>query len=275
MNDMSDTNEHDKLRRMVDDALLAERLDSVSSLFQDVLSTAQSADVQFDLSVVLEYFWNLARIGAVAVPGDSIGELLVPGKPIHMLLTHKGQELLKKGENSPHNPSKYMTAVRSRVAKPDDVALSYLSEAVEAWRCGLNRSSAVMLGCACESLILRLAEAIAADEGLPGATKINKAIKGRAFVSSLFEDIRSTLENLNANKNLSKESGDALDRKLSAIFDYARGLRNRSGHPTGRNASAEEAEAGLILFPGFCELVDRIVGELSNATTASKGDANP
>jgi hypothetical protein len=56
-----------------------------------------------------------------------------------------------------------------------------------------------------------------------------------------------------------KELADALDRKLAAIFDHARGLRNQSGHPSGDDVTAEDAEAGLLLFPGFCDLVDKLI----------------
>lgn len=260
---MNENNEHDQLRRMIDEALLAGHKNCPDDLFSSVYSTAQSKNIPYDATVVLEYFWNLARIGAVAIHGDG-GQILKPPHCVpQLLLTKRGRELLEKGENSPHNPSKYLAAVRSRVANPDDVALSYLSEAVEAWRCGLNRSSAVMLGCACERLVLLLAKAIADDRKLPGANKIGKAVEGRVFVSSLFEEIRSTLASLKSNKKLPKELGDALDRKLAAIFDHARGLRNQSGHPTDEDVSAEDAEAGLLLFPGFCELADKIVREIS------------
>lgn len=253
---MNDANTQNQLCRMVDKALLAGRENCVHNLFKGVESRANSSGVEFDGAVVLEYFWGLARIGAVAVPGDAL-----PMMP-RLLLTARGRDLLEKGEQSPHNPSKYMAAVRRRVAQPDEVALSYLAEAVEAWRSGLNRSSAVMLGCACERLVLLLAEAIAASKTLPGADKIGKAIEGRVFVSSLFEEIRSTLASLKSNKKLPKELGDALDRKLSAIFDHARGLRNESGHPTGEDVSVEDAEAGLLLFPGFYELVDKLIAQL-------------
>ncbi len=257
---MNDSNEHDQLRRMVDEVLLAGRKDCVTSLFEDVASRATSVGVQFNSSVVLEYFWDLARIGAVAVPGNALNSITL--KMPQMVLTARGRDLLERGEQSPHNPSKYIAAVRRRVAQPDEVALSYLAEAVEAWRSGLNRSSAVMFGCACERLVLLLAEAIAAGKTLPGAGKISKAIEGRVFVSPLFEEIRSTLANLKSNKKLPKKLGDALDRKLSAIFDHARGLRNESGHPTGEDVSAEDAEAGLLLFPGFYELVDKLIAQL-------------
>jgi len=266
---MTEDTAHDQLRRIVDEALLGGAGDCVHNLFNGVASRVRSAGIEFDGAVVLEYFWHLARIGAVAVPGDALQSL--PFKMPRILLTARGRKFLERGEHSPHDPSKYMRAVRHRVAKPDEVAMSYLAEGVEAWRSGLNRSSAVMLGCACERLVLLLAEAIAADAKLPSAAKIGKAIDGRVFVSPLFEEIRSTLTSLKSDKKLPNELGDALDRKLSAIFDHARGLRNQSGHPTGEEVSAEDAEAGLLLFPGFYELVDKIVEELSKTETVVKG----
>jgi hypothetical protein len=151
---------------------------------------------------------------------------------------------LEKGELSPHNPSKYLAAVRRRVAKPDEIALSYLSEAVEAWRCGLSCSSAVMLGCACERLVLGLAVALAAAGHEPWSSKVAAELKKRVFISDLFEAVRDALMHLASQKMLPRELTDALDRKLSAIFDHARGLRNQSGHPTGEEVSAENTEAG-------------------------------
>jgi hypothetical protein len=52
---------------------------------------------------------------------------------------------------------------------------------------------------------------------------------------------------------------DALDRKLTPIFERARGLRNRAGHPTAEEVTSEEAEANLLLFPGFYCLVADLI----------------
>ena len=267
---MCDEQVHDQLRRFVDEALLRGRYNCVHNLMCSVIERAKGAGVSFDGAAVLEYWASLVRAGVVAVPGDALSNVL-PGKMPRLVLTERGRRLLEHGEKSPHNRSRYLDAVQQRVSRPDEIVLSYLSEAVKAWHCGLNRSSAVMLGCACERLVLLLAETIAAHSALPGADRIRKAIKRRVFISSLFEEIRSTLATLKSGKKLSREFRDALDRKLSAIFDHARGLRNESGHPTGDGVSTGEAEAGLLLFPEFVELVDKLIAEL----TAMTGASNP
>lgn len=253
------------LCRIADEQLLAGHANCVANLFSDVISKAKSDEIAFDGAIVLEYFWSLARIGAVAVPGGTLGNHLVDQK--HkipgLLLTERGRRFFEQGEKSPHNPNKYMSDVRRRVGNPDDVVLSYLSEAVEAWRYNLNRSSAVMLGCACERLILLLAKTIASNKSLSGSDKIDKALKKRVYISKLFDEVRKTLTTLKSDKTLPKKLGDAIDRRLAAIFDHARGLRNDSGHPTDKEVSSEEAHSGLILFPGFYELVYKIISEIT------------
>jgi len=255
--------QHIALCRIVDEQLLAGQKDNVHNLFNGVVDQAQSGGIAFEDcgAVVLEYFWSLARIGAVAVPGGALDRL--PVKVPGLLLTERGRRLLEQGEKSPHNPSKYMSDVRRRVADPDDIVLSYLSEAVEAWRCDLNRSSAVMLGCACERLILLLAETIASNTAIPGSDKIDQDLKKRVYISPLFDKIRSTLLTLKNDGTLPKKLGDAIERRLAAIFDHARGLRNDSGHPTDKEVSSEEAHSGLILFPGFYELIYKIISEIT------------
>ncbi|MDY7011108.1 MAG: hypothetical protein SVV80_10210, partial [Planctomycetota bacterium] len=57
--------------------------------------------------------------------------------------------------------------------------------------------------------------------------------------------------------------GDAIDRKLSAIFDHARALRNKSGHPTEADVSGDDAQAGLLLFPGFYAFIDDLCKHMS------------
>lgn len=270
---MGDKPAPDELRRSVDEVLLHHSEDHIHALLQSALKRADSMNSKEAARIVLEYWWELARAGVVAVLGESSPSIVSGRRIPQFVLTERGRHLLELREKSPHNASRYLAAVRQRVSTPDEIALSYLAEAVDAWRYGLSRSSAVMLGCACERLVLLLAEAIASANCPPWSLKLKKKLQSRAFVSEVFDVVRNALVQLRGEQKLPRDLGDALDRKLSAIFDHARGLRNESGHPTGEEVSAEDAEAGLLLCPGFYELVDRLIAELSGLGPTKTGYA--
>ncbi len=267
-------NDERTIKRLVDKLLLqAAPPDSVGTLFGQLNAECQDTHISFDPAMALEYWWHLARLGVVATPAGEVPTIQDVSIP-RLLVTARGRALLERGEKSPHDPPRYMKAVRERVGKPDEIALGYLDEAVGAWTAGLYRASAVMLGCACERLVLLLAAEIVRADIKPWADKIKKEQGRGAGVSRLFDLIRKCLVQLRGEKKLPGNLADALDRKLSAIFDHARALRNESGHPTGTDISADDAEAGLLLFPGFHSFAVQLCEQLSNHT-ASTIDNSP
>ena len=246
------------LRRLIEEILLHDAPESVPDVFSKLVSKCESKDITFNPEAALEYWWHLARLGVVAVPGAWLNEQICTMGPSlrRLIIPERGRTLLERGERSPHDPQRYFNAVRTRVEAPDDIVMTYLDEAVGAWAAGLYRSSAVMLGCACERLVIILAEAIVRANLSSWSAKIESALQGTLLsTSQLFELIRQCLIQLRSERKLLGKLGNTLDRKLSPIFDHARGLRNESGHPTGTEISAEDAEAGLLLFPGFYALV--------------------
>ena len=58
------------------------------------------------------------------------------------------------------------------------------------------------------------------------------------------------------------------------MFAVKNRVRNQSGHPTGEDVSAEDAEAIPLLFPGFYEVVDKLIAELSKAKTIMEEDTD-
>jgi hypothetical protein len=239
----------------------------VFTFFADLAEICRQKSIVFDAGAALEHWWNLARVGVVALPGDSMDPAAIGWKPCRLLVTERGKKLLERGEQSPHDPPKYLATVSRRVEKPDEIVMTYLDEAVGAWSAGLYRASAVTLGCACERLVLLLAEQIANADVQPWSERIGKKLKGRVVVSEVFEIARSCLTQLAGENQLPGALTDALDRKLSAIFDHARGLRNKYGHPTGDKVSADDAEAGLLLFPGFYSFVNELCKHLGAKDT--------
>jgi len=116
-----------------------------------------------------------------------------------------------------------------------------------------------------------LAEAVRDAALPPYSEKIGKMLgSGKPVgISDLFEQVHRAMVEAAA---LPGDLRDAIDRKLTPIFEHARSLRNAHGHPTGAEVTAEEAEAGLLLFPGFYSLVDQLDAHLrSLANPVAKG----
>ena len=259
------------LHRVIDGFLLKHPPKLASSFLVDLEPQCKRCNVTYDTDAALEYWWRLARIGAIAIPGSNMS--VVHGSGRTLIITERGRRLLGRGEHSPHDPPRYLNAISQRIANPDQIVMDYVDEAVGAWSCDLNRASVVMLGCACERLILMLAEAVVASEIKPWSERIQKELgKNVVGISRLFDNIRKSLKDLDTKGQLPPELSNALDRKISAIFDHARGLRNKSGHPTGADVSSEDAEAGLLLLPGFYVLINDLISHLSTSAT---GGGNP
>jgi hypothetical protein len=201
-------------------------------------------------------------MGTVAILGG--GDATVYSGQPHFVVTERGRRMLERKDASPHNADRYLDAVRRRVAAPDPIAMAYLEEAAGAWRAGLNRSSIVTLGCACERLILILAEAVRDAGIVPWDTKLTKMLTASkpVGISDVFDQVRDALSQ---GASLPRDLSDTLERTLTPTFVRARGLRNQHGHPTRVDVSAEDAEAGLLLFPGFYAVVDRIQQHLKGA----------
>ena len=235
------------------------------SLFHELDGSSRSAGFHFNWKAALVHWSNLVRCGAVATLGDNHQSGGVyPRRPLYVVTDH-GRKMLERGAESPHDETRYIAALRKRVAAPDEIALSYVRESAGAWRAGLYRASAVMLGCACERLALLLAEHVRTNDLAPYSKNLEIMTKpGKVpSITDVFTQVRGGIVAAAEDKRLPGDlAPDIIDRRLSSVFEHVRVLRNASGHPTGEDVSAEEAEAGLLLFPAFHELVSRILTDL-------------
>ena len=140
--------------------------------------------------------------------------------------------------------------------------MSYIEEAIGAWESMLYRACVVMTGCACERLVLIMAEALADADIAPFSDKIRQCLSGKGGrpspIATVFDGVRDALSAQAEDKKLPLDIADGLDRTLTPIFERARGLRNKMGHPTGAPVSSNDAEAGLLLFPDFYVLTESI-----------------
>jgi hypothetical protein len=227
---------------------------------------------------VIEHVWTLARVGAIALmplEPTVVGtieqdEIRIPT----FVVTEYGRRLLSEPNFSPQDWEKYKAAALLEVrSTPDDVVVTYLAEAVGAWRSMQYRASVVMLGVACERLILMLAQSVVDASLATHSAKVKSALESPTPtpISRVYEDTRKPLVDPANPARLTPKLRGTIDRHLSAIFDHARTLRNAHGHPTGDDVSRNEAEIALRIFPGFYALVDELIGHLRSLVATASG----
>ncbi len=200
--------------------------------------------------VLFEHWWHLVRLGVIVPGADGCSAFI----------SKRGRAYLERGANSPHHPRRFIAALRARVPVIDELVIAYVDEAVGAWEAQLYRASVVMIGCACEHLVLELARAIGDCTKIRSARKVEARLTGvrPPGISDLFDDVKTAFEELQSTKQLPGAFADTWDRNLAPVFERARGLRNKAGHPTGIAVSAADAEAGLLLLPDFYERMDTL-----------------
>lgn len=81
----------------------------------------QEERLEYDQAAVLVCWWDLARLGVIALPGGSLGAGF--SRP-EVVLTDRGRTLLQCGEDSPDDPDNFLRRVRDRVPNPDEIALT-------------------------------------------------------------------------------------------------------------------------------------------------------
>ena len=203
---------------------------------------------------VLDQYWSdLHRSGVIDAAGESFW------------LTDWGREVLAGAVPSPHDRQGYMAAIRSAGADP--IALAYAEEAVAAWHAHLDRAAVVMTGVACERLVILLAEAIAGRAFPPYDERLAGLLRQWTPIATVYERAREAL--VAARNVLAPEVRDGLDRRLSAVFEHVRTLRNEQGHPTGAGIEHSVAHAALILFPTFCRDIVAVIAEIERVLPAA------
>ena len=123
----------------------------------------------------------------------------------------------------------------------------------------LYRSSVVMVGCAYERLVVVLAQAVG-DAKIEGSKKVLEALEQEPpiGVATLYKRVRDSLDKA----ALSSALADQVSTRMDGVFEYARGHRNKQGHPSGAPVSAQEADAAIQLFPSFYRLVLDVLAEI-------------
>ncbi|MBN1364988.1 MAG: hypothetical protein JW976_09315 [Syntrophaceae bacterium] len=204
---------------------------------------------------LLTYWQDLFRTGHIAW-GYNIDNI----NPPFCHLTEHGRKALENLSRDPLNPDGYLAFIRTTFTI-NQIAESYLNEAIKVYNADCYKASAVMIGAAAESIILEIRDSI-----------INKLNNLEQNVPSNLEDwrIKRVLEaiqdilNTRIN-NMPNSLRDSFSSYWSAFTQQIRAARNEAGHPSSiEPISLDTVHASLLIFPELCRLANDLNDWINN-----------
>ena len=204
---------------------------------------------------LLTYWQDLFRTGHIAW-GYNIDNI----NPPFCHLTEHGRRTLENLSRDPLNPDGYLAYIRTNFTI-NQIAESYLNEAIRTYNADCYKATAVMIGAAAESVILEIRESI--------VTKMNNLEQN---VPSKLKDWRIK-HVLDAIKNILNERINNMPNSLresfssywSAFIQQIRAARNDAGHPSSIDPlSLDTVHASLLIFPELCRLANNLKNWINN-----------
>lgn len=198
----------------------------------------------------LTVWHDLLRTGILA-PGFDFSNANLPF--IH--LTEKGRKALEHLSRDPSNPDGYLHHLRS-AGLDDDIAMSYITEALASYNSACYKSAAVMAGCAVERLVV-----IVRDELVAGMARV--AVAPPAKLSDWkFKTIRDAIFHVLESRraDMPAKLKDSFAAFWIPFTEQARLTRNDAGHPTSvQPVAADTVHGNLLLLPQNVALVTALL----------------
>jgi hypothetical protein len=201
-------------------------------------------------NLIREIIWSLI-IQGILIPGLNDSN---PNWPF-LSVTEYGRKCIAEDRILPHDPDGFLRDFNSEVPNADLTIVEYLTESLQCYIHGLNRSAAVMLGGASEQAILLMIESYA--NSIADATAKQKF--GSAFekAQSIFKKYELFERHfVGVKQRMPRELTDNVDSLLRGVFDMIRSSRNDAGHPAiGSSVNRDAVYSHLRLFTPYCKRV--------------------
>jgi hypothetical protein len=204
---------------------------------------------------ILTQWSELFRTGLLAW-----GMNLSNPNPPFFHLTDRGRQALENATRDPSNPAGYLRHLTS-IARLNDVAMSYLTEALDCYVAGLFKAGAVMVGGAAESVILDLRDTVV--EKLTALGKPTPKPMDDWRIKTVSDALRTFLDEHKA--RFPQELRDPFEAYWSAFALQIRTVRNDAGHPTSvAPVTPETVHASLLIFPELARLANNLSQWITN-----------
>lgn len=239
--------------------VIAEKAATGSSFQQiSVLSEASSRlnlhVMEFE-QALLTYWYDLFRTGYL-----SWGYNLANPDPPFCHLTDQGRKTLENLSRDPANPDGYLAHLYG-FGKLNQIADSYLKEALNTFNSDCIKSAAVMVGAAAETIILELCD-ILLNKMKSLGKPISKDLKDWR-IKRVLDALKKEL--VDQKNNMIKELAEEIESYWPAFTQQIRTTRNEAGHPKSiEPVTYDTVHASLLIFPELVKLASNIKSWISN-----------
>lgn len=194
--------------------------------------------------------WEYITNGVLA-PGSDSTNMDLP----FLHLTKYGRDIIQG--ITPYSEHSYIQKIES-VCNPllDDISKMYLRETLKSLYRQCYLGGMILLGGFSEKVFLNFLDLFLncihnSTKKASFESKINNK-----FLATKFNEFLKFLNPLKA--NLPRDLRHQLNLWLNNFFNYVRNVRNKVGHPTGREISKEELYAMLLTFPRYLEALNKL-----------------
>lgn len=212
-------------------------------------------DIELE-QAVLTFFHDLFRNGYIAW-----GYNIQNPDPPFCHLTEQGRKVLSNISRDPANPDGYLQYLAEQ-GNLNEIAKSYIKEALITFNLSAYKSSAVMVGCAVESTILEIRERVI-DRLEELKIVIPKKLNDWK-IKTVTDQIYKIL--LNSSSEMGHSLQEAYEVYWPAMVHQIRISRNNAGHPVDlESITFESVHSSLLIFPEIVSFTNEIVKWIEEA----------
>jgi hypothetical protein len=227
------------------------RLQNYSVLHENEQELLKLSEGQRSLGVdteqaILTVFYDLFRSGHLA-PGYNLSN----SEPPFIHLTDCGRKTLENLSRDPANPEGYLGHIHS-IGKINEIAKSYLNEALNSYNANCIKAAAVMIGGALESEVLELRDLIVMNLEEKGKD-IPKNLQDWKM-KTILDAISKEIEKLG--KAIPSRLKEQIEANWSAFITQIRMNRNDAGHPSNIELiTFESVHSSFLILPEIFKII--------------------
>jgi hypothetical protein len=174
--------------------------------------------------------------------------------PPFMHTTERGRETLRHFSRDPSNPAGYKEYLQAQ-GKLHLIAAGYINEALRTYAAACWRATAVLVGCAAETVVLELRDTLTkrlSALGRPGPKDLSDSRVGRVL-----DGIKRELDT--HSKAMPAKLREEFQSYWEAFTSEIRLTRNEAGHPQSvEPVTPEDVQATLLAFPRVVGMAARL-----------------